>query len=367
MIESPIKSHLVSQNRNYRKHYKRISRKLVTNFTRDLSIMLNSGLLLVDSINILIQQTTHEPFRQILQDIGKKLKSGANFADCLKSYPTIFNTFYIHMVDVGELTGKLDQMLQRVAVYLDKMANTKRKLIQALTYPTLVIGVALFSLVFIMIYVIPIFADVFKEFGAELPWQTLLLISISNFIYAHALYILVGFMVGIFVLKYIKSFQKVRIFFDNFTLNIPLVGEIIRKNYISQFCRTLGTLLESGIPLLQGLDISIRAIQNHLIQQDILKMKSFAMQGEKLTYSLKHSKIFPLMVIQMIAVGEETAELPSMLIRISDFYDREIDSTIETLASIIEPIVIIVLGIIIGAILISIYLPLFNLSNAMTG
>jgi len=346
---------------------KKVSKKIVNNFTRDLSIMLKARMLLVESIEILARQTTHKVFRQMLGNIVSRLKSGISLTDCLRAYPHIFNHFYLNLVEVGELTGKLDEMLERVAFYLGKVADLKRKLIQALTYPALVIGVALLSVGFIMLYVIPTFAGIFKDFDSQLPLPTLIVISISNFLQAHFFHSVGIVVVLALLLKYSKSFQQVKIRLDNLILNVPLLGGLVRKNYISHFCRTLGTLLESGVPLLQALEISSKSTQNYYIQQDILNMKYFAAKGEKLTRSLQKSKVFPLMVTQMIAVGEETAELPFMLIRISEYYDKEIDGAIETLASIIEPVMIVLLGIIIGAILVSIYLPLFNMANVMPG
>ncbi|NIR65875.1 MAG: type II secretion system F family protein [Gammaproteobacteria bacterium] len=346
---------------------RRIPGKVVNNFTRDLSIMLNARMMLVDSIRILSQQTSNNAFRHILEQTGRRLQSGTSLADCLRNYPKVFSSFYVNLVEVGELSGKLDEMLSRVAAYLEKMSDLKRKLIQALTYPALVIGVAVLSLSFIMLYVIPTFENIFRDFNSQLPVPTLVVMSISGFIQTYLLHILLILAALLLLVKYSKSFERIRILADSLILHIPLLGEMIRKNHISQFCRTLGTLLESGISLLAALEIASKSTRNFHIRQDILNMKYFATKGEKLTRSLRRSKIFPLMVTQMIAVGEETAELPFMLIKIADFYDKEIDSAIDTLASVIEPVVIVLLGVIIGAILVSIYLPLFNMTNVMSG
>lgn len=346
---------------------KKIPAKALVHFTRDLAIMLNARMMLVESMSILARQDTHHGFQKMVEKIGEQLKGGAAFADCLRPYPRVFNAFYINLVEVGELTGALGEMLNRVAVYLEKIADLKRKLIQALTYPVLVIGVAVASLSFIMLYVIPTFSGIFRDFNAELPWPTLVVLSISKFIQTHLFHFFVGLFMLVLFVRYSQSVEKIRRFRDGVVLKLPLLGELVRKNHISQFCRTLGTLLEGGVSLLKALDIASRSTENHYIRQDILSMKHFASKGEKLTRSLQKSHIFPLMVTRMLAVGEETAELPFMLLKISDFYDKEIDSAIETLASVIEPIVIVVLGVIIGAILISIYLPLFNMTEVMGG
>jgi type IV pilus assembly protein PilC len=344
---------------------KRISKKMIMSFTRDLSIMLSARMLLIESLHILAQQNRNEAFGEMLRNIINQLKSGISLADCLRRYPKYFNNFYTSLVEVGQLTGELNQMLTRVSQYLEKIHELKRKLIQALTYPSLIIGVAILSLSFIMFYVIPTFATIFKDFNSELPWLTLVILNISVSVKDNVLYILLIFLTGILFINRIKGKPKFQLILNSIILNIPIIGGLTRKNYISQFCRTLGTLLSSGVSLLQSLDIAAKASNNYYIRKDIQNMKFFASKGEKLTRSLQQSKIFPLMVTQMIAVGEETAELPYMLIKISDHYDKEIDAAIETLSSVLEPIIIIFLGIVIGTVLISIYLPLFNMTNIM--
>lgn len=341
----------------------KVSRKTVNYFTRDLSIMLSAKIHLVDSIIILSKQNSNGSFNQILSSISNHLKAGASLSDCLGQYPKFFNNLYVQLVKVGEVTGRLDEMLNRITLYLEKIAELKRKIVQAFTYPMLVIAVAILSLSFIFFYVIPTFSGIFKNFDSELPWLTLLIFNISNWLKNNFFYIILFFMGIVFLLLRTKKEPKVQMAFNYVMLNLPIIGNVIRKNHISQFCRTLGTLLGSGVSLLEALDITSKASNNFYVKQDINNMKYFVSKGEKLTYSLSQSAIFPLMVGQMIAVGEETAELPFVLIKISDHYDKEIDAAIEMLSSVIEPIVIVLLGIIIGTILISIYLPLFNMSN----
>lgn len=371
MISSPVSQKTVARGNSPASGLqflrRSVSRKLVHHFTRDLSIMLKARMLLIDSIDILARQNNDSRFQRILDHIADRLRNGAAFADALRAYPEVFDHFYVNLVEVGELTGQLPDMLSRIAGYLDKVANLKRKLIQALTYPALVIGVALCALSFILLYIIPTFSDIFRDFDAQLPWPTQVIIAVSSFFQENIFYLLSGGVALAMLLKYARSFLAARIFFDNLVLGIPLLGGLVRKNYISHFCRTLGTLLHSSISLLQALEIAARATRNYHIGKDIEQMKRFAARGEQLTASLHASRVFPLMVTRMIAVGEETAELPAMLIQISDLYDQEMDSMIETLASVIEPVIIVLLGLIIGAILVSIYLPLFNMSNIMAG
>jgi type IV pilus assembly protein PilC len=341
----------------------RVSRKTVSHFTRDLSIMLNAKMHLVDSITILSKQINNEYFKQILSSISNHLKGGISFSDCLGSYPRLFNNLYVQLVKVGEVTGRLDEMLNRISLYLEKIADLKRKTVQAFTYPMLVIAVAILSLSFILFYVIPTFSSIFKNFDSELPWLTQLIFNFSNWLKNNIPFIILILPGIVFLLHRVKNEPKVQIVFNYMILNLPIIGNIVRKNHISQFCRTLGTLLGSGVSLLEALDVTAKASNNYYVKQDINNMKYFVSKGEKLTHSLDQSAIFPLMVSQMIAVGEETAELPFMLVKIADHYDKEIDSAIEMLSSVIEPVVIVLLGIIIGTILISIYLPLFNISN----
>jgi type IV pilus assembly protein PilC len=322
---------------------------------------------LLDSIQILIRQGGDERFNTILKNILSRLKGGASLSSCLKTYPGIFSNLYVSLVEVGELTGRLADMLGRISAYLEKIADLKRKLLQAMTYPALVILVAIFSLSFVLYYVIPTFSTMFRDFGSELPWLTLVVLQLSHLLRDYTAFILMGILLILFTMYRMKDRPGFQRLSSKIVLNLPVLGELIRKNYITQFCRTLGTLLGSGVSLLRALDVVLVSVNNYHICQDIQKMKFFVTKGEKLTHSLGQSNVFPLMVIQMISVGEETAELPFMLQKIADHYDKEVDNAIETLSSVIEPLVIILLGVIIGTILISIYLPLFNLTNIMPG
>jgi type IV pilus assembly protein PilC len=346
---------------------RRVSQKVIYAFTRDLSIMLSARMMLLESIGILAEQQQNDSFRKILLKIISQVKSGSSLSESLSGYPSLFNQYYTNLVHVGEVTGRLGGVLERISDYMEKIGDLKRKLVQALTYPSLVVLVAILALSFILLYVIPTFSGIFKDFNAELPKPTLIVLGVSNFFKDYLLVIVIFFISTVFILRRFRSHTRFQKIFGKLSINMPFLGQLIRKNYISQFCRTLGTLLGSGVSLLEALDITNRSSTNYYLRQDITNMKFFAAKGEKLTRSLRQSGIFPLMVVQMIAVGEETAEMPFMLNKIADFYEREIDSAIETLASVIEPVVIVLLGIVIGAILISIYLPLFNLASVMPG
>lgn len=343
----------------------RVPRKIVTRFTRDLAIMLAARIPLVQSIAVLARQSGHRNFTWLLQHIQRRLENGTIYTDCLRAYPFVFDRFYVHLVEVGEVTGRLDEMLARIAGYREKIAELQRKFVQALTYPSLVVGVALLAVGFIMVYVIPTFAEIFRDFNAELPWSTRQVFRISRFIQRHAILWMFGLPVLVAGMRFLHKHPRFRNGIDGGYLHLPLVGAWIRKHHISQFCYTLGMLLESGISLLDSLDIAARSSNNSHIRREILKMRQYVSAGEQMSASLAASRIFPLMVTRMLAVGEETAALPAMLIRIAELYDRELDSTVETLASVVEPLVILLLGLIIGMVLMSIYLPLFNMSSVM--
>lgn len=345
----------------------RIPKRLIHDFTRDLSIMLGARMRLLHALKILQGQTRHKAFAQLLNSLQLQLNSGKSFAEGLQGAGSIFNGFFINMVLVGETTGRLSEMLSRVSEYQEKIADLQRKLIQALTYPALVIGVAAAAMSFILLYVLPTFEGLFQEFDAELPAITRGVMRASNLLQTYTLPLL-GLLLLISMALYFfrenPGFISLR---DRLYLRLPFFGNLVRKNYLAQFCRTLGTLLESGIPLLRALEVASRITPNIHFRNEVIKMTEATAKGSALALSLDSAGIFPDMVIQMISVGEETAELPAMLIKVAQIYDGELDRTIELMSTLIEPVMILFLGVLIGAILIAIYLPLFNMSSIMPG
>jgi type IV pilus assembly protein PilC len=346
---------------------KKIKFSEITSFTRQFSAMLEAKISLVRIFEILILQTTNLSFKKILADIKKKVQVGGALADALARYPDIFSTFYLSMVRVGELTGRLDYMLVRVAIYLEKMNELRRKLIQSLSYPGLVIMVALVAVTFLITYVVPTFADMFRDFDAELPLITVALMNVSDFIRNYYLLIFIVIITVFMAIRYFTKTTKGRKLLDKLNLSMPVTGELVRKNYISRFTRTLSILLESGIPLLEALKVCSDSMSNSVVQQEIQRMQRFAEKGENLTHSLSRSAVFPVMVTQMISVGEETAEMDKMLQRIADYYDMEIEASLAIISSVFEPLIIVFLGIILGTILVALYMPLFDLVNIVPG
>ncbi|HES59729.1 MAG: type II secretion system F family protein [Calditrichaceae bacterium] len=335
----------------------------LTSFTRQFAAMSEARISLVRILDILSMQTENAALKKILVQVKNEVQGGKTLADSFAKYPHVFSTFYLNMIKVGEMTGRLDYMLNRVAIYLEKINALRRKLIQSLSYPTLVVFVAVGAVTFLLTYVVPSFADMFRDFDAELPAITRTLMKLSGFV-TSKLWLIGLVIVGIiFALRaYFKTTAGIR-FKDMLILNLPISGTIIRKNFVSRFSRTLSILLESGIPLLDALLVTNDSISNLIVNQEIKQMHFFAEKGEMLTKSLKKSKVFPPMVTQMILVGEETAKLDQMLSKVADFYDDEIEATLANLSSILEPLIIIILGFVIGTILIALYMPLFDLVN----
>jgi type IV pilus assembly protein PilC len=339
----------------------------LTSFTRQFSAMLEARISLVRILDILSVQTENDTLRNMLQRVKNEVQGGKTLTESLSKYPEVFSGFYLNMIRVGEMTGRLDYMLSRVAVYLEKINALRRKLIQALSYPSLVVAVAAGAVSFLLTYVVPSFADMFRDFDAELPAITLALMEISAFLTSKLWLFLLLFAGLIFSLRFYFSTKKGGWYWDTIKLKLPLFGNIIKKNYVSRFSRTLSILLESGVSMLDALKVTADSIPNVVIKQEIQQMHYFAEKGEQLTRSLKKSKIFPPMVTQMITVGEETAQLDRMLARVADFYDDEIEATLTNMSTILEPLIIIILGVILGTILIALYIPLFDLVNIVPG
>jgi type IV pilus assembly protein PilC len=339
----------------------------LTSFTRQFSAMMQAKISLIHVLEIICAQSESKVLKDILGKIKNDVQSGVQLHQSMAAYPKIFSQFYINMVRVGEMTGKLDYMLNKVAVYLEKMNSLRRKLIQSLSYPLLIIGVAISSVAFLLTYVVPSFADMFRDFDAELPAITVFLMMVSDFIVQY--FWIFIFLIIIIILgsrAYIKT-ENGRKNWSLLLLYLPIAGPILKKNYISHFSRTLSILLESGVPMLNALKVTADSIPNIIVEREINQMAYFAEKGERLTRSMQRSKVFPPMVTQMITVGEETAQLDKMLEKAAEYYEDEMEATLTNLTTVMEPVIIIVLGIVLGTILIALYMPLFDLVNILPG
>lgn len=336
-------------------------------FSRQLSTMVAAGLPLVQAIGIIAEQAGSKELRAVLTAVREDVSSGGNFSEALAKHPSAFTSLYVNMVKAGETGGNLDVILDRLSTYLEKAAVLKGKIVGAMTYPAVIICVMMGVLVFLMVAVVPTFKEVFKSFNAALPAPTRLLVFISDTLVEKWPMILgaVGAMVGaMMAAKRTESGSK---FFDAASLKFPVIGGLIQKMSVARFSRTLGTLQKSGVPILDGMDIVARTAGNKIIENAIFKARASIREGEGIAGPLRATGVFPSMVIQMVAAGEETGKLDDMLVRIADFYDQEVDTSVEAMMKLIEPLTMVVLGITVALIVLGMYLPMFQMGQMAGG
>ncbi len=333
--------------------------------TRQLATMIDAGLPLVQCLDILAQQQEKKLLKSTLQDIRQDVEGGSTFSAALKKHPKVFSGLYTNMVEAGEAGGILDTILNRLAAYIEKAMTLKKRVKTAMFYPATIVSVALVVVTFLLMYVIPTFEQLFAGFGASLPLPTVIVLKLSNFVQAYILFIvggLVGTVVGLRMYYRTEGGKRA---IDGLLLRLPIFGTLIRKVAVAKFTRTLGTLVSSGVGILDGLDITARTAGNKVVEDAILKARTTIAQGKTIAEPLQASKVFPPMVTQMIAVGEQTGALDRMLNKIADFYDEEVDSSVAGLTSLLEPLLVIFLGVIIGGVVIAMYLPIFKLITVM--
>jgi len=331
-------------------------------FSRQLSTLINAGIPVVQCLNILVEQVRKKSFQKILTNVRSDIEGGEFISSALAKHPSCFDRLYISMVKSGEIGGVLDEVLERIATYLENIAELRRKVIGAMVYPAMIVLVAIGVVTFLLVFVIPKFKDVFQVFGERLPKPTRILIAVSDFL-VHWTLLIILVIIAIVVTAgiIINRSERVRLQWHKFILKIPLFGELFRKIAIARFTRTLGTLVRSGVPILEALDIVALTSGNRVIELAILDARSAIKEGAKISDPLKASGAFPPMVVQMVSVGEETGALDAMLFKAADYYDREIDATVSALSSILEPMMIVILGVIVGFIVVCMYLPIFSL------
>jgi len=333
----------------------------ISRFTRQFATMIGAGLPMVQCLEILSQQMESAELRRVIGEVKESVQAGTTLAEALSRHKKVFDDLYVNMVDAGEIGGALDIILVRLALYREKADALARKVKGAMIYPAVVMTVAI-AVTFIMLtYIVPIFAKMFAGLGAELPAPTQFVLSLSAFIRTNILTGL-GLLVALIIAyKYYSKTSSGRLNIDRVKLKLPLLGDLIRKSVIARFSRTLSTLISSGVSILDALDITARTSGNRVIHDAIKKSVLSIAEGETITQPLKESKVFPPMVVQMISVGEKTGGLDEMLSKIADFYDEEVDAAVAALTSIIEPVIIVFMGIVIGGILIAMYLPMFEI------
>jgi type IV pilus assembly protein PilC len=339
-------------------------------FTRQFSVMLDAGLPLVQCLEILGQQQDNKYFQKVIFQTRADVEAGMTLADSMAKHPRVFEPLYTNMVAAGETGGILDIILQRLSTYLEKMVKLKSDVKSALIYPIAVIIISIIVISIIMIVVIPAFKNIFEGLlgpGERLPWLTELVVSISQFMASFWWLIAAVFAIFVFAMKAWYKTDKGQHVIDRLILKLPILGQIMQKIAIARFSRTLSTLLSSGVPILESLEITARTAGNIIVGEAILKIRTGIEQGQTFVEPLKASQIFPVMVSQMIGVGEQTGALDAMLSKIADFYEQEVDAAIANLLSLMEPAMILFLGVTIGTIVIAMYLPLFTLIGKLAG
>lgn len=343
--------------------FNRVKMRDISDFTRQLATMIQARMPLAKSLDILEKQQKNQAFQQIIRHIARQVKSGKPLSDGFRSYIDQFGALYVNMVHVGEVSGNLPDLLQQIADHFEKMVRLRRKIVTALTYPVVVIGVAIGAIGFLVFGVMPTFQDMFQDFETRMPLAARILLGTSHWIESHIYYILAGLLILIICGKALIHTDSGRRSFDQMKFKFPLTGPLLKKIGVARFTRTLSTLLQSGVPLLEALHVTAKSSGNSVIETHVMQMRSMASRGEAMEKSLASSSFFPELVVQMIAVGEETAELPRMLAKTADYYENEVDAALEALTAIIEPLIIVMLGIIVGGAIITIYMQIFDLMN----
>jgi type IV pilus assembly protein PilC len=332
-------------------------------FTRQFATMIDSGLPLVQCLDIQAKQAPNETFREQLSVIKDTVESGATFADALKKYPDTFDELYRNMVAAGEVGGILDTILNRLAIYLEKADKLKRQIKGAMMYPMITVIVAAVVVSVLLLKVVPTFETMFAEFGSTLPAPTQFVIDMSNWMQANFFFIIMILAGLYFGGRYLYRTPAGHLFFDKYMLKMPIFGVLLTRVAVARFCRTLGTMIASGVPILEALDICARTAGNKVIENAVMKVRVSISEGRSISEPLSESGVFPEMVCQMINVGEATGALDVMLNKVADFYEEEVDQAVENLTSMLEPMIMVFLGVIIGGLVIAMYLPIFSMAS----
>ena len=337
-------------------------------FTRQLATMIDAGLPLVQCMEILGNQTPNKQFAKVLLGVKNSVESGSTFSDALKKHPKVFDDLYVNLVAAGEIGGILDTILNRLAIYIEKNVKLKGQIKSAMYYPVGILVVAIAVIAVMLIKVIPTFENMYSSMGnAKLPGPTLVVIGMSHGLIDNSPYILLGIILTVIGVGMARRTPRGKQIFDRMLLNLPVVGPVLRKIIVARFTRTLGTLLSSGVPILDALDICARTAGNAIVEQGILRARLKISEGHDMAGPLAESGVFPSMVVQMIGVGEQTGAMDAMLQKIADFYEEEVDAAVGALTSLIEPIMMAFLGVVVGGLIIAMYLPIFKLASTVEG
>ena len=336
-------------------------------FFRQFSVMIDSGLPLVQCLEILASNQENTTFQKVLTDVRSRVESGSTLADSMREHPKIFDQLTVNMIEAGETGGILDTILQRLAGYVEKAVKLKAAVTSALIYPVAVVSIAALVITLLLWQVVPIFANMFAAMGVDLPLPTRIVVGLSSFIGRFGIFFIAAGIGGGFGFKRIYASPGGRYAIDAAMLRLPVIGDLLRKIAVARFTRTLGTLITSGVPLLESMDITARTSGNAVVERAILGVRKAVEEGRTITDPLKESEVFPNMVTQMIAVGEQTGAMDAMLQKIADFYESEVDDAVKNMLTLLEPVIIAFLGATVGGIVIAMYMPMFALIAKMSG
>jgi type IV pilus assembly protein PilC len=334
-------------------------------FCRQFSTMIDAGLPIIQCLDILYAQHENKTFKKMLKEIKSNVESGQTFAEALKKYPKYFDDLFVNMISAGEAGGILDTILRRLSAYMEKAAKLKSQIKGAMVYPIVTMIIAAIVVGVILVFVIPVFEEMFEGMGGSLPGPTQFVVSISRFTKSNIHWIILGIIVFIFAFRRFYRTTRGRTIVDDLVLRLPVFGPIIRKAAVAKFTRTMGTMLGSGVAILDSLEIVARTAGNKTIENAVFETRTAIAEGRTMADPLSESGVFPSMVCQMIAVGESTGALDAMLTKIADFYDEEVDQAVENMTTLIEPFMLVFLGVIIGGLVVSMYLPIFKMAAAL--
>jgi len=346
---------------------KKVKQNELAIFTRQFSIMLNAGLPLIQCLAAIGQQNTNSTFRETLEQVRTDVEAGSTLADAMSKHPKVFDQLYTNMIGAGEVGGMLDTILQRLAVFIEKIVKLKSALRSAFIYPAVVMTIAIGVVGIVLWKVVPVFKTLFEGFNTELPLMTRVVIALSAFLQTFGVFVVAFFVVCAFGLRNFYRTDKGRYLIDGLILKSPILGDIFRKICVARFTRTLATLLSSGVPILEGLDVTGKTAGNAILEENVRKLRKHIEEGKTMAEPMRESGFFPPMVTQMVSVGESTGELDTMLIKIADYYEEEVDVVVANMLTILEPVLMVFLGVVVGGIVISLYMPMFKLIQVLSG
>ena len=341
----------------------RVTDKDIVVFTRQLATMIDAGLPLVQCLEILSKQQENSTFKRVIGEIQEDVEAGTTFADSMRKHPKVFDSLYSNMIEAGETGGILDTILNRLAIFMEKTMALKKKIKGAMVYPVICLAIALLILVVILVFVIPVFEEMFSQMDAALPVPTQIVVAISHTFKNNLLWIILPTILIIYIFRKVYSTEKGRYRIDQFFLRLPVVGVLIRKVAVAKFTRTLSTMLQSGVPILEALQVVAKTAGNKVIERAVFRVGDAIAEGRPMAEPLMESGVFPNMVVQMINVGESVGALDTMLEKIADFYDEEVDQAVANLTAMIEPFMMVFLGGMIGTLVVAMYLPIFEMAS----